>query len=332
MNKVKILTLCLALALTAFSCLSNENIQDKSSKINEESVVTSTKPIEKKDNKDGLKKDNKNLSEKDNDKSDSEVEKKEVNNPTENNSSSPEKKSETSINKIDTNLDNTKISWWYKPNKTHTTPEVNKDIKFDLSKYDALYVGNTDEKVIYLTFDEGYENGYTSKILDTLKANDVKAIFFVTSPYVKGNPELIKRMVDEGHIVGNHSNTHPSMPTVTGDETKFNNEFKDVEDKFKDITGQDIPKFFRPPMGEYSEKSLAMTKNLGYKTIFWSFAYHDWDVNKQPDPSNAKQTMLNSVHNGCVMLVHAVSKTNTEILDEVIKEIKAQGYEFKLLP
>lgn len=229
------------------------------------------------------------------------------------------------------NLNNTKISWWFKPNKLHVTPEVNMKIGFDLNKYDACYVGDTDRKVLYMTFDEGYENGYTGKILDTLKENDVKAIFFVTLPYLKGNPDLIKRMVDEGHIVANHTNHHPSMPTVTVTEEKFNKELKDVEDEYSKIIGKEMPKFFRPPMGEYSEKSLAMTKNLGYKTVFWSFAYHDWDINKQPDPVKAKKTILDGLHNGSIMLIHAVSKTNTEILGDVIKEAKAQGYEFELL-
>ncbi|EQB88123.1 peptidoglycan-N-acetylmuramic acid deacetylase [Clostridium punense] len=229
------------------------------------------------------------------------------------------------------NLNNTKISWWFKPNKLHVTPEVNTKLDFDLNKYDACYVGDTDRKVLYMTFDEGYENGYTGKILDTLKENDVKAIFFVTLPYLKGNHDLIKRMVDEGHIVANHTNHHPSMPTVTGTEEKFNKELKDVEDEYSKIVGKEMPKFFRPPMGEYSEKSLAMTKNLGYKTVFWSFAYHDWDINKQPDPVKAKKTILDGLHNGSIMLIHAVSKTNTEILGDVIKEAKAQGYEFELL-
>ncbi|MEG2288838.1 MAG: delta-lactam-biosynthetic de-N-acetylase [Clostridium sp.] len=238
-----------------------------------------------------------------------------------------------STSKVEANsLDNTKIAWWFKPNKQHITPEINLKIGFDLNKYDSHYVGDTSRKVLYLTFDEGYENGYTAKILDTLKENDVKAIFFVTSPYLKSNPDLIKRMVSEGHIVGNHTNHHPSMPDVTGTDEKFNNEFSDVETKYKEIIGTDIPNYFRPPMGEYSEKSLAMTKNLGYKTVFWSFAYHDWDINKQPDPVKAKETIMNGLHNGSIMLIHAVSKTNTEILDSVLKEAKAQGYVFELLP
>lgn len=235
--------------------------------------------------------------------------------------------------KIDvSNLSNEKIAWWYKPNKGHTTPEINLKLNFNLADYDAHYVGDTSRQVLYLTFDEGYENGYTGKILDILKENDVKAIFFVTLPYLKGNPDLIKRMVDEGHIVGNHTNHHPSMPTVCGSEEKFLNEFTDVENKFTEITGIDMPKYFRPPMGEYSQKSLAMTKNLGYKTVFWSFAYLDWDIHKQPDPATAKEKILGGLHNGSIMLIHAVSKTNAEILDSVLKEAKAEGYVFELLP
>jgi peptidoglycan-N-acetylmuramic acid deacetylase len=192
-------------------------------------------------------------------------------------------------------------------------------------------VGDTTRKVLYLTFDEGYENGYTNKILDILRDNDVKAIFFVTLPYLKGNTDIIQRMVNEGHIVANHTNHHPSMPSVTGDEAKFNKELQDVENEYKTITGKDMPKFFRPPMGEFSERSLAMTRNLGYKTVFWSFAYYDWDLNRQPSAEKAKKTILGGLHNGSIMLIHAVSKTNTEVLDEVLKEAKAEGYTFELL-
>lgn len=241
--------------------------------------------------------------------------------------------SEAVPSKIDAStLSNEKIAWWYKPNKTHATPEVNLKLNFNLADYDAHYVGDTSRQVLYLTFDEGYENGYTSKILDILKDNDVKAIFFVTLPYLKDNPDLIKRMVDEGHIVGNHTNHHPSMPTVCGTEEKFLSEFTDVENKYKEITGEEMPKYFRPPMGEYSQKSLAMTKNLGYKTVFWSFAYLDWDIHKQPEPTAAKEKILGGLHNGSIMLIHAVSKTNAEILDSVLKDAKSQGYVFELLP
>lgn len=227
-------------------------------------------------------------------------------------------------------LDNTKIDWWLVRSKDHTTPRINDKLHFDLKTYDAYYVGDTSSKVLYLTFDEGYEKGYTPKILDVLKEKDVKAIFFVTSPYVTTNPDLIKRMVDEGHIVANHSHHHPSMPTYTGDPSKFANEFTDVASKYEEITGQPMVKLFRPPMGHYSEKSLAMTKELGYKTVFWSFAYGDYDVNKQPSHESAKKIILDNLHNGSIMLLHAVSKTNTEILGEVIDQAREMGYTFEL--
>ena len=227
-------------------------------------------------------------------------------------------------------LDNTKIDWWLVRSKDHSTPRINEDLKFDLKTYDAYYVGDTSSKVLYLTFDEGYEKGYTPKILDVLKEKDVKAIFFVTSPYVKGHPDLIKRMVDEGHIVANHSNHHPSMPSYTGDPNKFANELNDVAAKYEEIIGKPMVKLFRPPMGHYSEKSLAMTKDLGYKTIFWSFAYGDYDVDKQPSHEAAKKMILDNLHNGAIMLLHAISKTNTEVLGEVIDQARQMGYTFEL--
>lgn len=227
-------------------------------------------------------------------------------------------------------LDNTKVDWWLVRGKEHTTPRVNDALKFDFKTYDAYYVGDTSRPVLYLTFDEGYEKGYTPAILDTLKANDVKAIFFVTYPYLNTNPDLIKRMVEEGHIVANHSNHHPSMPQYTSDPTKFNKELQDVEAKYKEITGKEMVKLFRPPMGHYSERSLAMTKDLGYKTIFWSFAYSDYNVDKQPSHASAQKIILDNLHNGSIVLLHAVSKTNTEILDSIIKEAKNQGYTFEL--
>lgn len=229
--------------------------------------------------------------------------------------------------------DNEITSWFYIPNDTHTTPAINPKLTYDLSNYNAIYNGPVNEatKTLYLTFDEGYENGYTSKILDVLKEKNVKAVFFVTSYYLEKNPDLVKRMVDEGHIVGNHSKTHSSMPTLTSDITKFKEEFSDVESKYKEITGLDMKKFFRPPMGYYSERSLAMTNDLGYKTVFWSFAYDDWDPEKQPEINYAKHKILDNLHNGSILLLHAVSKTNTEILGEIIDSARNIGYEFKLL-
>ena len=230
------------------------------------------------------------------------------------------------------NLDNTKTDWWLIRNKNHLVPKFNTSLHYKLDAYDGVCVGDTNRKVIYLTFDEGYENGYTPVILDVLKKHDVKAIFFVTTPYIKSNSEIIKRMALEGHIVGNHSTTHPSMPKIAHDEEKFNKEILTVAEKYKEITLQDMPLYFRPPMGHYSERSLAMTKALGYKTVFWSFAYPDWDPKNQPDHAKAKEMMLTGLHNGCIYLLHAVSKTNTEVLGDFIEEAKKMGYTFELLP
>ena len=253
------------------------------------------------------------------------------NNDTNNNSNKNSTNKKTVTDYSD--KDNEITSWFYMPNDTHTTPDINPKLTYDLSNYNAIYNGpiNKSTKTLYLTFDEGYENGYTSKILDVLKEKNVKAVFFVTSYYLEKNPDLVKRMVDEGHIVGNHSKTHSSMPTLTSDMTKFKEEFSDVESKYKEITGLDMKKFFRPPMGYYSERSLAMTNDLGYKTVFWSFAYDDWDPEKQPEVNYAKNKILDNLHNGSILLLHAVSKTNTEILGDVIDSARNAGYEFKLL-
>lgn len=253
------------------------------------------------------------------------------NNDTNNNSNKNSTNKKTVTDYSD--KDNEITSWFYMPNDTHTTPDINPKLTYDLSNYNAIYNGpiNKSTKTLYLTFDEGYENGYTSKILDVLKEKNVKAVFFVTSYYLEKNPDLVKRMVDEGHIVGNHSKTHSSMPTLTSDMTKFKEEFSDVESKYKEITGLDMKKFFRPPMGYYSEKSLAITNDLGYKTIFWSFAYDDWNPEKQPEVNYAKNKILDNLHNGSILLLHAVSKTNTEILGDVIDSARNAGYEFKLL-
>lgn len=227
-------------------------------------------------------------------------------------------------------LDNTKTDWWLTRSSNHETPGFNDKLSYELATYDAYAVGNTDEKVLYLTFDEGYENGYTAPLLDTLKAKGVKAIFFVTSPYIQKEPELILRMVNEGHLVANHSKSHPSMPKYTSDPQAFNEQLEDVAHHFKAVTGQDMPKLFRPPMGHYSQKSLAMTQALGYKTIFWSFAYKDFDINDQPALGAAKKKILDNLHNGAIILLHAVSKTNAEVLGEVIDEAHAMGYRFEL--
>lgn len=229
------------------------------------------------------------------------------------------------LNTVSTDgLDTSKKSWYFNRNTTKTVPTAQKDI--DLSKYNAFYVKPNATKQIFLTFDEGYENGYTASILDTLKKHNVKACFFVTGDYIKSSPDLVKRMVDEGHVVGNHSYTHPSFATLSDD--KIIAELDKTNNAFKELTGRDIDPFFRPPMGEYSEKSLAITNNAGYTTVFWSLAYKDWLVDEQPTDEYAKSQFVNYVHDGAIVLLHAVSSANTNSLSDSITQLKSEGYSF----
>lgn len=227
-------------------------------------------------------------------------------------------------------MSTTKIGWGLVPRTDGIAPQITGAAQDMFKKYYTYYVGDTSKKIIYLTFDEGYEYGFTPKILDILKANNVTAAFFVTKPYIDSNNELVKRMVAEGHIVGNHTKSHHSMPTIT-DQQKFNDELLLTQKAFEDLTETKMPRFFRPPMGEYSELSLYYTEEIGYKTVLWSFAYSDWNVDKQPDKENAKKLILARTHDGGIYLLHAQSKTNTEILDSLIKEWKSKGFEFKNL-
>ena len=227
-------------------------------------------------------------------------------------------------------LNTSEKNWYFVPKNDGTPSGPPKDCGDLLQKYNGYFLGDTSKKIIYLTFDEGYEKGFTSKILDILKANNVKAAFFVTTTYIKSEPDLIKRMVDEGHLVCNHSTTHPSMARIT-DKDKFNNELNICQETFKKLTGKEMPKYFRPPMGKYSELSLYYTQLLGYKTIFWSFAYADWLQEKQPSEEYAKEIIMRRTHNGGIFLLHAVSETNANILDYVLKQWKEQGYELKTL-
>ncbi len=226
--------------------------------------------------------------------------------------------------------DEDELNWYYVGKGKDQIAEGPKESVSFLKENSAYYLGDTSKKVLYLTFDEGYENGNTGKILDILKECQVPAAFFVVKPYVDTQPELVKRMVDEGHVVGNHTVHHPSIAQIR-DKEKFEAEFTGVENAFKELTGQDMPKFFRPPMGKYSKKSLGMTKDLGYKTIFWSFAYKDWLVNNQPSESYAVEKIRKGAHPGSIMLLHAVSNTNTKVLSSVIKTLQQEGYEFKSL-
>jgi peptidoglycan-N-acetylmuramic acid deacetylase len=229
-------------------------------------------------------------------------------------------------------LNSSEKNWFFKPTKDNSPAEEPPEVLQLLKNYDGYYLGDTSRKVLYLTFDEGYENGYTPKILDALKENNVKAAFFVTTDYINSNTDIIKRMVDEGHLVCNHSNSHPSMARAAlKSQESFQEEFTVTEKAFEDVTGQKMPKFFRPPMGKYSELSMHYTKELGYKTVFWSFAYKDWLPNEQPSHDYARKKIMDRTHNGAIILLHAVSKTNADIMDSIIKELKGKGYEFDTL-
>ncbi|PHO07112.1 delta-lactam-biosynthetic de-N-acetylase [Thermoanaerobacterium thermosaccharolyticum] len=224
-------------------------------------------------------------------------------------------------------LDNTLYGWGMRVLPDHKTPEITSKAMSLIKKYDGIFTGDTTKKDIYLTFDEGYENGYTPKILDILKANNVKAAFFVTGPYIKEHGDLVKRMVAEGHIVGNHTVNHPSLPKISDEKVK--SEITGLAEMFKSLTGKDMH-YFRPPMGEYSERTLYITKSLGYKTVFWSLALADW----QPlpgGPDESYNTVMSRIHPGAVILLHAVSKEDTIALDRILKDLKAQGYVFKTL-
>ena len=194
-----------------------------------------------------------------------------------------------------------------------------------LRKYGGVYLGDTSQKKIYLTFDEGYENGYTAKILDVLKENNVNAIFFITGPYLKEHEDLVRRMVEEGHEVGNHTVHHPSLPSL--DDKKIEEEILELDKAFYEIFGKKM-KYLRPPKGEYSERTLAITKQLGYTNLFWSFAYDDWHRDRVRGKEYAYEKVMNNLHNGAVILLHAVSKDNADALDMIIKGARERGFEF----
>lgn len=196
-----------------------------------------------------------------------------------------------------------------------------------LSKYDAVYLGDTTKKVIYLTFDAGYENGCTAKILDVLKKHDVNAAFFLVGNYIEKNPDLVRRMVEEGHIVGNHTMHHYDMSKIS-DQAAFEKELTDLQTLYHEVTGAEMQKYYRPPQGTYSEENLQMAKNLGYKTVFWSLAYVDWNSDDQPTAEYAFSKLLPRTHNGAVVLLHSTSQTNAEILDELLTKWKDMGYTF----
>lgn len=234
---------------------------------------------------------------------------------------------EENTSEIDS-LPNDNNGWGF-VKKKDSFPEFTKGQRDMMAKYNCIYAGNQSEKVLYLTFDEGYENGFTGQILDTLKEKGVPAAFFITGPYLEKNGDLIQRMVDEGHIVGNHSVNHPNMPS-RGTKAAMQEEILNLDRRFFELYGQHMT-YFRPPEGAYSERSLAATNDLGYKTVLWSFAYKDWETDNQKGADYAFESVMPYLHNGCVILLHAVSKDNTEALGRIIDSAREAGYTFKSL-
>ena len=225
-------------------------------------------------------------------------------------------------------LSNKKICWGIKRETNHVQPDVGKQNKAVLDSYNGICLGNADSKKVYLTFDSGYEAGYMEKILEVLKQNNVKACFFITAHYLNTQPELVKKMIDDGHIVGNHTVNHKSMPEIDNETIK--KEVMDLHTAVYDKFGYEM-KYIRPPKGEFSERTLEYTNSLGYRTVLWSLAYDDWDESKQGREEYGKSKVLDNVHNGAVILLHSNSKDNSNILNDVIKGIRDMGYEFDTL-
>ena len=222
-------------------------------------------------------------------------------------------------------LDNTPINWGNGPavdERRRPIDSVKAEKKY--APYDARFV-NMESDCLYFTFDEGYENGYTAQILDVLKEKKVKACFFVTGPYARKETELIRRMIDEGHVVGNHSEAHKSMPSLSIEDARADT--KQLHDDMERLYGYTM-KAYRFPMGSSSVRMMALVQEMGYTSFFWSFAYRDFEINNQPDPAQALERIVQATHPGAVYLLHAVSKTNADILGAVIDALRAKGYTF----
>lgn len=211
--------------------------------------------------------------------------------------------------------------------RTEGSPPIGPAGMDQLRQFDAAYLGDPTQKRIYLTFDAGYENGCTEKILDILAEHDVKAAFFLAGNYLEKNADLVRRMAEEGHTVGNHTMHHYDMSKIS-DKAAFTKELTDLEELYRQVTGQEMAKFYRPPQGLFSEENLKMAQELGYKTVFWSLAYVDWNNNAQPSQEEAFSKLLPRTHNGAVVLLHSTSKTNAEILDTLLTQWEELGYRF----
>lgn len=219
------------------------------------------------------------------------------------------------------------VGSWGLSFQTEGEPPIGNTSNERLKEYNAAFLGDKSEKKIYLTFDSGYENGCTAQILDILKKHNVRAAFFLVGNYIEKNPELVRRMTDERHIVGNHTYHHWDMSKIA-DSKRFREELQSLERLYQQTTGKELPKFYRPPQGIYSEENLKMAKELGYHTVFWSLAYVDWLNDKQPTSEQAFSKLIPRIHNGAVVLLHSTSKTNAAILDELLTRWESMGYRF----
>lgn len=218
-------------------------------------------------------------------------------------------------------------SWYLKYYTDGKQPDTPDDGRYS-REYNVISLDRSGEKSIYLTFDAGYENGNVSKTLDILKKHGVKGAFFILPNLIKSNPDIVQRMTDEGHLICNHTRSHKNMANIANFD-EFRKELYDLEEILRTELGIEMAKYYRPPEGTYSEANLEYAQKLGYKTVFWSLAYADWDNEKQPSPEKAMKLLTSRVHPGCVMLLHPTSDTNAAILDEFIAKMKSDGYVFK---
>ena len=214
--------------------------------------------------------------------------------------------------------------------QTEGAPPVGNATSEELAQYNACYVGDTSKKVIYLTFDCGYENGFTEPILDALKKHNAPAAFFVVGNMIESAPDIICRMAEEGHIVGNHTFHHPDMSAIS-DPAAFRQELEELSALYRETVGADMPMYYRPPQGKYSEENLKQAHELGYQTVFWSLAYVDWYVDDQPTAQEAYAKLLPRIHDGAIVLLHSTSRTNAEILDDLLTKWEEMGYSFASL-
>ena len=225
-----------------------------------------------------------------------------------------------------TELSNELLAWGFRREPEHKQSTLDTVSEKVIREFEGISMGNKDSNKVYLTFDCGYEAGYTEAILDVLEENNVKATFFITAHYLNTASDIVKRMIEDGHIVGNHTVNHKCLPNLRDEEIK--DEVMKLHNAVYEKFGYEM-KYFRPPKGEFSERVISKVKELGYTTVMWSSAYDDWDKNKQGRTEYGKKKILDNMHNGCVLLLHSTSEDNSKILNEVIKEVKNMGYEFK---